>query len=269
MKKWIFIAVSLSLLLLYSSDIRFMFVKKPVESDTVSQMNILSHLKDQAQRKDPLNYLVLGDSVARGFGSQKTGPHGYSSLVAKALKEEGIDLDLVNRGVVGQTSAKLLQSIQDSQIQTDIRNADLISLTIGGNDLLKVALEEEKPLHILFSFDEIQAKYEKNLSSIITTIRSLNRDAPILITSLYNPISPEKSYYRISNQMLKRWNSDMKRVADRNPFTYVVNVTDRLQGEEEQWLYDQIHPNDQGYRLMAGGILDEIRAKRTVSASVK
>src|SRR5699024_12383519 len=110
---------------------------KPPEAIMVSKENIFAKLKQASQEQPHLNYLVLGDSVAQGFGSEKSGLHGYSSLVVKGLGKEEIPLDLINRGGVGQTSGKLRHYIQKEKVQQDIEQANLISLRIGGNELVK------------------------------------------------------------------------------------------------------------------------------------
>lgn len=270
MKRWIWI-VSLSLVIVpvfkFYPVIQWMFAEPPTEPVMVSNENILSSLKEKAQGRTDLNYLVLGDSVARGFGSKKTGPHGYSSLVTKGLAQDEIPLKLINRGVVGQTSKQLVDYIKKPEIQQEIRKADLISLTIGGNDLLKVALQEKDPLSVLSGFDRIQSRYQRNLSGILKEIRALNGDAPILVTSLYNPVLPDQSYYPVSNRLLKNWNIGMKKAAYQYRLTHVVDVSDRLQAGKGNWLSDEIHPNDRGYKRMAEGILEEIRASRLTSAT--
>lgn len=270
MKRWIWVAVSLSLIfpvVKFYPLLQRMFAESPPEPTMVTQENILNHLQEKAEEKAELNYLVLGDSVARGFGSEKSGSHGYSSLVAKGLAEDDIPLHLINRGVIGQTSKQLTGYIQTRNIRQEIREADLISLTIGGNDLLKAALQDHDPLRILTDFNRIQSGYKKNLAAILTEIRALNQEAPILITSLYNPVLPDEPFFKVSNRLLKSWNIGMKEVAYSCRLTHVVDVTDRLMAGKGNWLSDEIHPNDRGYRWMAEGILEEIRANRSVSAS--
>ncbi len=272
MKKWIWVVVSLSLIfpvVKFYPMLQWMFAESPPEPVTVTQENILTKLKEKTEEKSELNYLVLGDSVARGIGSEKPGSHGYSSLVAKGLAEDDIPLQLINRGVIGQTSKQLTGYIRTPNIRQKIREADLISLTIGGNDLLKVALQNDDPFRILTDFDRIQSGYKKNLDSILMEIRTLNREAPILITSLYNPVLPQESFFKVSNRLLKSWNIGMKEVAYTYRLTHVVDVTDRLTAGKGDWLSDEIHPNDRGYRWMAEGILNEIRSNRSVSASAR
>ncbi|MFC4076709.1 GDSL-type esterase/lipase family protein [Salinithrix halophila] len=268
MKKWILLAASLSLVAiavkLYPVA-QILLAEEPAEPIVVSNVNIMGKLKQTADKKKKLNYLVLGDSVARGIGS-KHSQHGYSSLVVKGLGKERVPLRLINKGVVGQTSKKLYEAVRTPDVESHVKKADMISLTIGGNDLIKVALEQDNRLSVLSDFNSIQSNYQKNLAGILSHIRKMNPDAPILLTSLYNPISPDESYYNLSNKLLKKWNVGLKEVAYRYSMTHVVDVNTRLRAGKGTWLSDEIHPNDRGYRMIADGILHDIRFPSQTSA---
>ncbi|SFS81688.1 GDSL-type esterase/lipase family protein [Marininema halotolerans] len=267
MKKWILVALSLSLVFItvkFYPFIEIMFAQTPAEPVMLTHTNIMERLKKTAAEKEELNYLVLGDSVARGYGSKLN--HGYSSVVAEELAEQKIPMHLENRGVVGQTSKKLYDYVRTPDIQNEIKNADFISLTIGGNDLVKVALENKDPLSVVSKFHTIQRQYKENLSKTLSHIRELNPKAPIVMTSLYNPVSSSKPYYSISNTLMEKWNVGLKEVAYQYPTTRVVDVNERLQHGGENWLSDQIHPNDHGYKLIALGILNNIREGKQSAA---
>lgn len=274
MKKWIsIISVCLSLVAVAVVAVsvfpaaQLLLSEDEHEPIVVSNVNILSKLRQTATEKEELQYLVLGDSVARGLGSGDRAPHGYSSLVVKGLgEEERIPLELHNHGVSGQTSQRLLDSLSQEEIRSQVAEADLISLTIGGNDLLKEALQSN-PLQVLSEFERIQNVYNHNLDQILKEIRALNSDAPVLLTSLYNPISPSEPYYGLSNKLLRQWNAGMKKTAYHHPLTHVVDVDNRLRSAQGEWLHDEIHPNEKGYRLIAEGILEDIRNQAQSSAS--
>lgn len=275
MKKWmVIISVSLSLVAIAFAAIHYypvfqlMLIKEKQDPVVVPNVDILTRLQDDAAAKDSLQYLVLGDSVARGIGSDPSAPHGYSSLVVKGLHEmERIPLKLSNQGVSGQTSQRLLSSLYRADIRKQVVQADLISLTIGGNDLLKEALQTNNPVSALSEFPTIQEQYYHNLDKILNEIRELNPNAPILLTSLYNPISPDEPYYGLSDKLLRQWNRGMKTIASHYRLTHVVDVAHRLRNTDGDWLSDEIHPNERGYRLIADGILEDIRSQPRSSAS--
>lgn len=237
----------------------------PSEPSSAEQKGLLQELRKIASEEGGLDYLVLGDSVALGKGSVKESGYGY--WVAEYLKGEGIDVHLDNRAVSGQTSDQLLRSLDDGDLLTRIRESDLISITIGGNDLLKEVLRSGNPFDALMDFRHIKARYLDNLEAILERIRKVNAHAPVLITSLYNPVEPEEPYFQIARKLLDQWNEGMKEVARNYPATAVIDVDRRLLPDDRNWLADEIHPNDRGYQLMAEGLLEIIRGK--VSGAVQ
>ena len=223
------------------------------------QKGFLLELRNNAAKDERLDYLVLGDSVALGKGSAKQ--EGYGYRVAEYLEGEGINVHLDNRAVSGQTSEQLLQSLEDRDLLTIIGQSDLISITIGGNDLLKAALQRGDPVDALMDFRHIQRRFLDNLQAILEKIRRHNSRAPILITSLYNPVGPEEPYFPIVSKLLDQWNEGMKEVVGAFPAAAVIDVDRRLIPDDRNWLADEIHPNDWGYQLMAEGLLEVLRGK--------
>lgn len=222
----------------------------------MEQKGFLQELRDIAAKDGKLDYLVLGDSVALGKGSAKE--EGYGYWVAEYLKGKGFDVRLDNRAVSGQTSDQLLDTLENGELLDHIRQSDLISITIGGNDLLKVVLHHGNPLEALRDFRNIQSRYLNNLQAILQKIRQINPRAPILITSLYNPVEPEEPYFPLVRKLLNQWNEGMREVVHTYPAATVIDVDRRLLPNERNWLADEIHPNDWGYQLMAKDMLESI-----------
>ncbi len=89
----------------------------------------------------PQNLLALGDSITTGFGLENYTPGGtpylcpsYINTVANAMGLE-CERSYVNRAVNGHTSADLAALL--STLTDEVKAADLIVISIGGNDLLR------------------------------------------------------------------------------------------------------------------------------------
>ncbi len=260
MKKrgWFFIGCSLfliSLLLLIQWN-PFLLKQRKV-LPPAQTANILTKLKTVSVEKGKINYLILGDSVALGKGAEIGA--GYGLYVREELERERLHVELDNQGISGQTSAELRQMIQKPELEQRIRTADLITITIGGNDLLKSALDQENWWLALSEFTSIQAQYNENMGAILNHLRSLNDTAPILVTTLYNPISTEEIYYPLTEKLLRKWNAGMRKISSQFPEVTVIEVASLLQTAKEDWLADEIHPNEYGYRLIAKQIVEQIR----------
>jgi|GEM_PF-3987563 len=84
-----------------------------------------------------LNYIALGDSIAAYYGVEKS--EGYVSLLANMLKseEEYKSVTLNNFAHSGDDTKDLLKIINKRTAKPVIAKADIITISIGGNNFLK------------------------------------------------------------------------------------------------------------------------------------
>src|SRR5437588_8995150 len=79
----------------------------------------------------PVKIVVLGDSLSAGLGL--SGPVAFPARLQKALKDKGIDVDMINAGVSGDTSSggrdRLDWSIPEG--------TEAVILELGANDALR------------------------------------------------------------------------------------------------------------------------------------
>lgn len=80
---------------------------------------------------NPVNYLNLGDSIANGMSAEKG--QSYFDLYS-AYKLVGPSVDL---SVPGATTGDLLAALGTNQYQNAVKRADVIIISIGGNNLLQ------------------------------------------------------------------------------------------------------------------------------------
>ena len=78
-----------------------------------------------------VKYVVLGDSIAEGVGASDKKTGGNAALIAKARGYE-----LANFAVGGIPSETLLKLLEKDNIRQGIKKADIIDISIGGNDFL-------------------------------------------------------------------------------------------------------------------------------------
>lgn len=202
----------------------------------------------------------LGDSITFGHG---LGPdlnpsrRAYPYLIGKAAH-----LDVIDLGVSGWTSRRLLDNLSSPLFRQAIIHAHIITLDIGTNDWLhptlrhrffkrqsvKVLRLEERQV-----FSSIFRHYAHHLARILTTIRLLNPQAPILLYNLYNPVSPSRvAVYQIINPIIIQLNSTIARYASKTPHTSLVNAYQAFSGHTNHYLLsDHIHPNPHGQRILA------------------
>ena len=76
------------------------------------------------------SYVALGDSITTGDGLAGS-EQAFPEIVA-----EETGYDLTNLAVSGATSQDLLETLSDDRASDAVEGADLITITIGGNDLM-------------------------------------------------------------------------------------------------------------------------------------
>ncbi|HET6873051.1 MAG TPA: SGNH/GDSL hydrolase family protein [Sporolactobacillaceae bacterium] len=217
-----------------------------------------------ALKQIPLRIVGLGDSLTRGVGDPKD--RGYAGLVTQALKANvaysSVQLD--DEGITGDTTDDLLKVLQKKNVQNEISKANLIFLTIGGNDIVSVLKEHFLSLD-LNEFDTKRRHYEHNLNLILEEVHKLNPTASIYYMGLYNPF---EDYFSELNgpftQVLDQWNTAGKTILELYPNTHFIPTFDLFHGKTESLLYkDHFHPNPEGYHLIANRILTHFSIQPT------
>ena len=189
------------------------------------------------------NYLLLGDSIAYGQGIVNSKDACYGRIVANTN-----NYNYANDAISGTTSAALLLLLKDEEIIKDVKKADIITISTGGNDFLTknwvgmglrgIATGDYSRL------DPIVAKYKKNLTSIIKTIKKLNPKATIIVQTIYNPHND--IWTEAFRQGVDRMNNAIKAVKKQTGGFEIANVGAVISGHPEYIAVDTIHPNAKG-----------------------
>src|SRR5690606_2520905 len=86
---------------------------------------------------ESIHMVGLGDSLTQGVGDPLR--KGYIGIIQEKLKTKyGMHVTLANESKKGLTSKGLLKKVKKKHVRREIQNADLIFITIGGNDIVKV-----------------------------------------------------------------------------------------------------------------------------------
>lgn len=191
--------------------------------------------------------LALGDSLTRGTGDPAG--KGYVGYMLDRMKEktkQPIAID--NYGVNGQTSGQLAALLQKGDIQNQIKAANAIVVSIGGNDLFRGG-------ETLGNLDDknvkgIQDEYLRQLDTILKQLREHNSSANIFLIGLYNPFIELKDS-AVTTRIVRDWNYKAAEAVSKYPQTVLVPTFDLFQLKVQDVLArDLFHPNAAGYRLI-------------------
>lgn len=204
---------------------------------------------------DELHYVVIGDSIARGAGIYNSAAACYGRIVADTN-----GYDYVNFGIDGYTSWQLKEYIRETSVTNALAEADVISISIGGNDYLQQNLPK-LITHVTFGnykiVNDIQENYRGHLTDIFDYITGINPDVVILAQTLYNP---RTDLIKFSfGEATKRVNEVVNEMPAKYPGTvYVVDTVPFIEGRPECVAMDGIHPSAYGNIVIAGLVLQEL-----------
>ncbi|KZE68765.1 GDSL family lipase [Fictibacillus phosphorivorans] len=214
----------------------------------MEQPKVKTESSTAKKQEGTLTIFALGDSLTRGTGDADG--KGYTGYLTDRLKDKtNQDINLLNTAIKGETSRGLLKQLQQSEIQRQTKQADVIVMTIGGNDLFQQgAALESLDMNAINGKKQI---YLNNVKKIYSQLRELNKDAVIYHVGLYNPFSnmPDAS---TTSSIVRDWNFQSAETAAGYENIVYVPTFDLFQLQVENYLYtDQFHPNTEGYKLIA------------------
>ncbi len=217
-------------------------IKKAIAATLAAVIIISVFALGAAAAKRP-TYLLLGDSIAYGQGIINSKDACYGRIVANTN-----NYNYANDAISGTTSGALLLLLDEEPIIKDVKNADIITISTGGNDFLTrnwvgmglrgIATGDYSKL------DPIVAKYKKNLTAIIVKIRKYNPKATIIVQTIYNPHND--IWTDAFQQGVDRMNAAIKSVKNKTGGFVIANVGAVISGHPEYIAVDTIHPNAKG-----------------------
>ena len=173
----------------------------------------------------PVRLLVLGDSLAAGYGLARV--DGFQNQLLAALRAKGHDVAIVDGAVSGDTTAggkaRLEWALADG--------ADAAIVELGGNDGLR-GLDPRDT--------------EANLASILDRLAA--RRIPVLLSGMYAPPNLGPDYQAVFRAVFEHLGARPGLIYD--PF-FLEGVT----GQATLNQSDRIHPNPDGVRLIVARIL--------------
>jgi lysophospholipase L1-like esterase len=194
-----------------------------------------------------LQIVALGDSITVGFGD--TTGKGYVKNLQELLAEERSEPVYVvgNFAQNGYTTAQVLADLTDrSGIQQAVKNADILLLTAGGNDLFRMGDEID-----VKAFQDKIPTTQATLQNIFSKINDLNSDLTIYYIALFNPFI-EAIEIEGTSLAVQAWNDAAFQAAEPYDNIVIVPSYDLFEQKMGDFLSsDNYHLNDAGYLKIA------------------
>ncbi|APM40037.1 SGNH/GDSL hydrolase family protein [Clostridium kluyveri] len=210
-----------------------------VKADEIGSVNI-------SQTSSSINYLALGDSISYGMSADPG--KGYVDLFHKHLETLGRygEVNLQNLSVSGDKSSDLLTKLQTDEYKEAVKDAKIITISIGGNNLLSPVIEAvcqafgvnrnnnpnyqtELALAVASNpnkdailagivssgtlFQNLNSgilQFKSDFPSIIQTIKALAPQSEIYVLTLYNPFNSQDPMYSAFDSIINLINTTIK-----------------------------------------------------------
>lgn len=236
--------------------------------------------------------VALGDSLTKGTGDN-TG-EGFVKRTVAGLSANGIKAELLgNMGINGLTTEGLYDKLNEDGVQYALRMANVVFLSIGGNDLFRSSaivptdrssqdtsvqksLPEESPTpEIGSSSNNSSSKVDEELTpesllaalpeaasrlgQILEEITKINPNAQIYYMGLYNPFGDIPELLIPGNQAVTKWNNTAMDIINRHSNMTLVPTFDLFNRHLDKYLSsDHFHPNGDGYQRIGDRFLQAL-----------
>ena len=243
----------------------------------------------------PLKGIALGDSVAAFFGVDEK--DGYVAQLSALLNVNSIENNFTNLAISGLNTQTLLEQLANNAVLAEIKNADIITLNIGGNNILSPFVEilvtdfqtlltdiaQPSPALLLGLISKKMTEqqmatlvegvmlFQNDFTEIIKILQTEAPNADIFVNTVYNPITPMLGVYEASEILIPLINKFIQENAEK--FGYIVVDIYSVYKESSDNITNfnlitgsvDIHPNAAGHALIAktaaGKILENIASK--------
>jgi acyl-CoA thioesterase I len=171
----------------------------------------------------PQTILFFGDSLTAGYGLSTE--EAFPALIEKKLLRKGKNVNVVNAGLSGETSAGGLSRI-DWILKQPV---EVFVLELGANDGLRgLPLDQTR----------------KNLQAIIDKVKKKYPKTKVVLAGMMVPPNLGKEY---TTQFQKMFPD----LAKKNNATLIPFLLEGVAGDEKLNQADGIHPTAEGHKIVA------------------
>ena len=209
---------------------------------------------------DKLSYISLGDGLSKGINYNNYEGKGYSDFISdyinKYNKLEMYTKDFTNED---ERITDLIDNIEENisttvnkkniTIQNAIKKSDIISISIGMNEILYKYSNNVNDGYMYSYIDECI----NDLNKLIKTIRKLN-NKDIYLLGYYNTTKDKRL-----DKFIKYANNNLLEICSEYKLNY-VNLYDIFKNNKHLIynLYNH-YPNQDGYKLIANEIIKSLK----------
>jgi lysophospholipase L1-like esterase len=241
---------------------------KTIFTDKISSPKALHHTLETLENMpanpnitsspNALHITAIGDSLTKGIGDEPSND-GFIQIIEDYLSSFSKGKYTIEKfGKRGNRTDQLIKRLDEDEMINSLRKADIVLITIGANDIMKIA----KKNFLSLSYDDFAAEqknYQHRLRQIFSKIRKINSTAHIYLIGLYNPFEEYFGDIPELEKIIDDWNWIGQMVVKSQPKATFIPIKNIFKNTNEGLLYeDNFHPNERGYQLIGKQVLQYI-----------
>jgi len=174
------------------------------------------------------NVLFFGDSLTAGYGLRNAATESFPAIIEQKIAAAKLDYQIINAGLSGDTSAGGLGRIN----YWLSRPVSVFVLELGINDIIRGIAP---------------ASTLKNLQAITDKVRFKYPEAKIVLMGMQIPAF-------LHSPVAGQFKEIFSTLANNNQMSLVPFFLDGVAGKPHLNLPDRLHPNAEGYKIIAGNV---------------
>jgi acyl-CoA thioesterase-1 len=177
--------------------------------------------------------LFFGDSLTAGYGLRNITQESMPGLVQQKINEAGLTAKVINAGLSGDTTAGGLARI-DRLLDQPI---DIFVLELGINDAIR-GIPPQTSL--------------KNLQAIVNKVKAKHPTVKLALLGMEIPVF-------LRDDFAEEFRSIFRELAAMNNMAFVPFMLAGVAGKKSLNLPDRLHPNADGYKIIADNVWPVIK----------
>ncbi len=216
----------------------------------------------QAAVQAPVKYVAIGDSLAAGQTPGSEIDAGYADMISMELaRHQSVALYTKDLAFPGFTTRDVLDRITSAEAQDELKQANLITVSAGANDLLRLVSADAADGSL--AFGQIQVDFalngaRKNLEKILAELKQRAPAADVYVMGYYFAYPHARESQKEGTALqLDRLNEILETTAEEYGAKFVSvdeefgdNAIGKIPNPAD------VHPNLNGYQSMANAFLD-------------
>ncbi|WP_338793900.1 arylesterase [Bernardetia sp. Wsw4-3y2] len=187
------------------------------------------------------NIIFFGDSLTEGYGLQLS--QAPPALIQQKIDKYGLLYNTINAGVSGDTTHSAIMRLPSVLQQQEV---DIFVLALGINDLFRGITPEKMEQNLMQIIERTKAQYP----NVMVVIAKVKLPIELLVGfGMMGQIAAQYAvqYQKVYERLAKKYNSPL-----------IPSLLEGVMGEVNLNLSDRLHPNAQGYEIVADTIWQTI-----------